>query len=417
MKKQKSDTKSVLTLHTLNTLQDDEKDTIPFRINFVKALLNDNKLEPLVDLDACDTEAFVKPENVNASDDSKNDTRFILNKKNLDFYKIINQIGGKLIYKKSGTTGHTFQGSIKIAENEEFNYAVKVVAYPKKEKYGYLTDIKRPENAELFMLKVLSYFIIKRQTPHIILPIGTFDTNIRPFVDLMEKNIVNKDNAKYKEFVQKYNNNEYFDKVSILICEWANRGDLLDFVRKNYKKFLLIHWKAIFFQLLSTLAVIQSKYPSFRHNDLKANNILVHKLKLTNTKFSYRVMNTNFVVPNIGYQIKLCDFDFACIPNLVDNSKVSAEWTSHINVNPEQNRYYDVHFFFNTLMRKGFFPEFLTDDVIPIEVKEFVDRIVPEKLRNSKYTHKRGRLLTKKEFITPYEIITTDIFFKEFLKK
>ena len=26
-----------------------------------------------------------------------------------------------------------------------------------------------------------------------------------------------------------------------------------------------------------------------------------------------------------------------------------------------QNRYYDIHYFFNTLIKKGFFPELLTD--------------------------------------------------------
>ena len=51
------------------------------------------------------------------------------------------------------------------------NYAVKVVAYP-KEKYGDLYNSKRPENAELMMIKLLSFFVINKQTPHIILPIA-----------------------------------------------------------------------------------------------------------------------------------------------------------------------------------------------------------------------------------------------------
>lgn len=410
-----SDNKSVLSLSTLNSI-DVEKDTIPFRINLIKALLDGNKLESLVNLDTCDTEAFINPSNMSSDDYDKDDTRYILNKQNLNFYQIINQIGGKLIYKKSGTTGHTFQGCIKLQDNEEFNYAVKVVAYPKKENYGCFTDIKRPENAELLMLRVLSYFVIKRHTPHIILPIGTFDTNITPFVNLIEQNILNKNNVKYKEFVDRYKKGEYYDKVSILLCEWANRGDLLEFIKKHYKKFQLLHWKVILFQIISTLAVIQSKYPDFRHNDLKANNILVHKLGIKNAKFSYKVMGVNFVVPNIGYQVKMCDFDFSCIPGIVENSKVSAEWTNNINVCAERNRYYDLHFFFNTLIRKGFFPEFLTESCIPNEVKEFVDRVLPPKFRSSKYTHKRGRLLAKIEYVTPFELLKSDDFFREYVK-
>ena len=80
-------------------------------------------------------------------------------------------------------------------ENNDVNtYAVKVVAYPKKEKYGDINDIRRPENAELLMIKVLSYFVVNKQTPHIILPIGTFNTSIKPFLSLIEDDVVDNDN-------------------------------------------------------------------------------------------------------------------------------------------------------------------------------------------------------------------------------
>ena len=122
------------------------------------------------------------------------------------------------------------------------------------------------------------------------------------------------------------------------MSEWANKGDLLDFIRRHYTKLTLIHWKVFLFQIISTLAVIQSKFPSFRHNDLKANNILVHKDKESkkNVVFRYTVNNRKYVIPNIGYQIKLWDFDFACIPGIVENKKVNAKWTNEINVIPKK---------------------------------------------------------------------------------
>ena len=83
----------------------------------------------------------------------------------------------------------------------------------------------------------------------------------------------------------------------------------------------------------------------------------------------------------IGFQIKLWDFDFACIPGLIDNSKVDAEWTSKINIDPVKNRYYDIHYFFNTLTKKGFFPQFWTEPEIPQRIKDFVRRVIPEKFR------------------------------------
>ena len=101
---------------------------------------------------------------------------------------------------------------------------------------------------------------------------------------------------------------------------------------------------------------------------------------------------------------------------LIDNSQynanVDAEWTTKINITSKQNRYYDVHYFFNTLYRKGFFPEFLTDDVIPTKVKEFVARVVPEKYRSSPLVSDRGRILVNEEYLIPDDILKNDIFFK-----
>jgi len=271
--------------------------------------------------------------------------------------------------------------------------------------------LSRPENAELMMLKVLSYFVVNRQTPHIVLPITTFNTSIKPFLNLSKKNIVN--NKKFDQFIKRHKKKEYYENVSVLISEWANSGDLLDYIRKNYKILKLKHWRSIFFQLLSVLAVIQNKYPGFRHNDLKANNLLVQTVPVNKKcyKFQYRINGQTYIVPNIGFQLKLWDFDFACIPGIIGNSKVNAKWTDKINIKPVKNRYYDVHYFFNTLTRKGFFNEFWTSDLVPKKIKEFVKRIVPDKYRLRNISE-RGRLLLDDEFITPDEILKTDKLFK-----
>ena len=245
---------------------------------------------------------------------------------------------------------------------------------------------------------------------HIILPISTFNTSIKPFLSLPKDNIVN--NKKFDQFVKKYKG-EYYENVSVLISEWANSGDLLDYIKNNYQTFKTKHWRSIFFQFLSVLAIIQNKYPGFRHNDLKANNLLVHKVPIstTNNKFKYKINGQIYIVPCIGFQIKLWDFDFACIPGLVDNSKVDAEWTNRINIKPEQNRYYDVHYFFNTLTKKGFFPEFWDEDKVPLKVREFVSRVIPEKYRQGKNVSERGRILVDDEFVTPDYILKNDPFF------
>jgi hypothetical protein len=458
-------------------------DTIHSRINFITNLLQGKSIEPIVDFYNTATENFVGKQEKDENDSGCSyDTRIVLQKKYHDFTKIIMQISNgeeeQLEYIKSGTSGHTFHGVSRIDANNIFEYGVKVVAYPKKEQYGDMYDVRRPENAELNMIKLLSYFVVRKQTPHIVLPMGTFDTNIETFtssnlIDVvceLDENGKRKPNEKYDEFIEKYKNGDYYDKVSVLISEWANRGDLLDFLRKYHASpnFTLGHWKSIFFQLLSVLAVIQSKYPSFRHNDLKANNLLVHKITKPDVYFKYQIAKKKYRVNNIGYQIKMWDFDFACIPGVVDNKKVELEWTRIINVTPEQNQYYDVHYFFNTLIKKGFVSGIMTNKNVPQEVRDFINRILPEKYRNnplmnelklfidknmpdkykdnqygSKYingypinpsikkyidnmipdkfkgmktgvVHEKGRLLVNDEYLTPLQILENDPFFAEY---
>lgn len=378
------------------------KDSILFRINFIKNLLKNKELSPLIDFDNIN--------NIKLQDNTNYDTRTLLNKKYYDFKHIINsQIGGKLSYIKSGTTGHTFYG----VSGTSFEYAVKVVAYPKKDKAS-IYDVRRPENAEIMILKILSFFIINKQTPHIVLPIASFYTDITNFINLIANNHVDKDNKKYNEFIERYNKGEYHNEVSILISEWANSGDLLDFIKNKSTLFDPIHWKVIFFQILSTLAIIQSKYPSFRHNDLKANNILVHKIDNNNIRHTYIVNQLVYKVPNIGYHMKIWDFDFASIQGIAENQKVNTKWTNTINITSKQNKYYDVHYFFNTLIRKGFFPDFMTSSYVPEDAKNFVNRILPPEYKQGKYVHERGRILINDEYTTPLKLLQEDEYFREF---
>jgi serine/threonine protein kinase len=281
--------------------------------------------------------------------------------------------------------------------------------------YGDMYNSNRPENVEILMIKLLSEFVIKKQTPHIILPITTFNTSIKPFLDLdIIKNRNEKNDKNYIKFLQRYKKGDYYNNVSVLVSEWANNGDLLDYMRNNYKKIKLNEWKIIFFQLLSVLAVIQNKYPSFRHNDLKANNILVTETNPRN--YIYGINKQTYILLNTNITLLLWDFDFSCIKGLIENSKVNIKWANDLNINSTQNKYYDIHYFFNTLTKKGFFPEIMTKDIIPIEVKEFINRVVPYQYRTGENVSDRGRLMSNDEYTTPDKILRNDVFFENFRK-
>lgn len=386
-----------------------------YDISIIKEILKREDMQMLVDSEDINTENYFKPivlDTDNKSYDS-NDTRYMLNKRKIDLMRFLLEIGAKLDYVSSGATGHTFRGDVIKDTDVIYQFAMKVAAYPKRKNYGNITNLSRPENAEIMMLRTLSYFVVNKQTPHLILPIVTFYTDIKFFLLLSKFGYIKRNLQKYDDFIKKYKEGKYENTVSILLSEWANKGDFLNYAKKNYKNFKLIHWKVFFFQILSVVAIIQSKYPSFRHNDMKANNILVHKLKKQYIPWLYRVCNKSYIVPNIGYQLKLWDFDFACIKGVVENVKVNEEWTNEINITPEKNRYYDIHYFFNTLIK--FIPEIFDDRKhVHQDVQSFIKRVVPEIYRDGDKVNKKGRILVNDEYTTPQILLETDDFFTEF---
>jgi len=402
------------------------------RIEFIKLLLEGTDLEPMISFDKNISTKEGFEELISSQNKSKesNDIREVFHKKLRGFKDIIQKIGGKLLYIKSGTTGHTFKGISAPDPNLPemvINYAVKIVAYPKKENYGSINDVTRPENAELMMLKILSFFVMNNQTPHIVLPIATFNSKIHPFISLTKNNIVS--SKKYDQFIKRYEEGDFHDDVSILISEWADGGDLLEYLREKFTKLTIKEWRVIFFQILSVLAVIHEKYPTFRHNDLKANNILIQKISQRSNfnTYKYTINSNEYFVPNTGIRCKLWDFDFACISGLVENAKVDADWTNKINVKSCSHQYYDIHYFFNTLTSKGFITDFFNlkennEPYVPNEVTDFVKRIIPEGVRKGKYVSERGRLLLDfdklhkikdLEYKTANDIIKHDPFFKK----
>ena len=96
---------------------------------------------------------------------------------------------------------------------------------------------------------------------------------------------------------------------------------LADYLKKN--KLTLLQWKVLFFRLLHVLSVIQEKYPTFRHNELRPELIYVYKKKIsTLKKKTYTFKNKTFHVPNVGIDIKLANFDKTYIEKFVDNLSI-----------------------------------------------------------------------------------------------
>jgi hypothetical protein len=316
----------------------------------------------------------------------------------------------KLEYLCSGISNHMF----KLEHDKKSGYAIKVRTFPKDD-YGEINDQGRPENVEFKILKLLSKM---NEIPHFISPNYLFNTNIKNFINIAN-GIIDINDGKNEIYRNFLNNQNHYDKnVSILICQWCNGGNLLDYIRKKYKEMTLEDWTVIIFQVLFTLAFIHQKYPSFRHNDFKANNILINvtdvKEDKSHQEYIYNMDNVKFTIPNINLGIKIWDFDFTSIDGIIENNKVNSKWTEAIGITKKQNRYYDMHYFFNTLTSKRFFPQFYENGA-PKEIIDFVHRIIPEEYRHqSSNISTKGRILVDTEYTTPYKVIIEDPLFKKY---
>lgn len=145
-------------------------------------------------------------------------------------------------------------------------------------------------------------------------------------------------------------------QASVLVYEWYNGGNLSEYIRNNYQTMTVETWTIIFFQVLFALAKIQEFYPTFRHNNLRATNIQINLAEPMDKSTRYYLGNKEFWVPNIYIQTKLWNFDFACIDGLVEN-KVNSNSTKKNNITKKENKYYDMNYFFNTLIK--FSPSFV----------------------------------------------------------
>lgn len=403
---------------------------IHMNYNIMKQIFDKNNICMMLDKIISPSDYVQKV--INTMSNNKNsdlNIRSVIDKKDINIIDFLIKIGAKIKYISSGTTGHFFQGSIYDKPNDPkrkkiCSFALKVSGYSKNSNYKSIYELTRPENAEINMLNILSEFVIENKTSHLILPIQTFYSDITPFIKMYKENFIKKEsdkNGRYGEFVNRYEKGLIENKVSILICELANGGDFLKFVKNNKDKLSALHWNVLLFQVLSVLCVIQNKYPAFRHNDLKANNLLVeitdpdYENIKPNKYVNYRIYNKCYRVPDIGIIIKLWDFDFACIPKVCENIKVHESWTRRINITTAKNQYYDVHYFFRTLISNSFFPDIITSKNKKYEdIVKFIYSIMPKDFFKGDKVSRNGRILVNDEYTTPKIIIETSDYFKKF---
>ena len=261
--------------------------------------------------------------------------------------------------------------------------------------YG-INENELPQNSEIKMIFLLKDLVFSKQTPHINLPIIAYNCNL--------KDLLSEPTKTEKKILTARRHRQNTNLVNVLISEWCTGGSLEDYLEKNIHVFKRNHlyFDVLFFQLLSLLTTIQRTYPSFRHNDLHLGNLLVEKTPLIYKKefYLYKIKNitcpnkyTNYVIPNLEYQIRLWDYDLSCIDKIVNNKAVQqAEYEECDILSQKKNQYFDlVKFFF--MFDRDIVEEF------SLKMKRYHELIYVDILGGLKYNlfDKRGKYLLEND--------------------
>jgi len=137
----------------------------------------------------------------------------------------------------------------------------------------------------------------------------------------------------------KYNNICFMEQFSSDMTKWI-RGRSTTLTDSNMRQAI--------FGVVYTLALLQKKYPGFRHNDLSTNNVLVKRTS-TPQSIGYAIDGMKFMVTT-PVLVALSDYDFTHVPyhrNLSNERVVSGKY----KVTQRPNPTYDTHFFLKTVLK------------------------------------------------------------------
>jgi hypothetical protein len=318
-----------------------------------------------------------------------------------------------LSYITSTPFKHFFEGSITGKNDKEVKYIFKVIPYSKySSPPNDLFSPSRPENSEVIIHNLIFDLLKSKSLLNIMIPYISFITNIEPFIDPNIKDVVGEDGEKYMIFVNKYFENKFHDRAKILITEHGYNFKL--FLLKNKDLFTLTHWKTFIFQIILTLAVIQERFPSFKHNSLGFNNIYITKnndINNTNELNYFEFENQEFILMKNEYNFMINNFSLSTIDNFIVNTRTENVFIKEMGISHEQNRYYDLHFFLSNML----YSCSQNSIDLPYEITEFIHRIIPHKYRPN--IKKYNRMIIEEEIITPKEIIKNDPLFFNFRKE
>ena len=193
-------------------------------------------------------------------------------------------------------------------------------------------NLSSSQNISKVFLKLFSDFVTYKQSRHILIQILNVDVEYMYLDDFFAtvpelQPMLNIDNIGNK--VVSISITEHFFKMLSLV-------DCLDKYTDN-------EYAALIFQVLHTLAIIQHKYPSFRHNNLNVKYMDGYIFSDTSTNpIKYVYGSKHYNVTNIGFSYKMSNFESATIVDVLPNENIDDKLRTH-------NKLYDIQTFLASL--------------------------------------------------------------------
>jgi serine/threonine protein kinase len=324
----------------------------------------------------------------------------------------------KMIVYNLDTDNEDICRQVPIEEYDDLTSAERRVFHDKLQRLP-----NHSANTEDYIQAQLTHLVLQHITPHVCMLYGTTVLGEPKHKDMIQK-YIDKYKRKYKD--------EYVDMAKVIMTEWADEGDLDEYIRNHKESWSIDTWRALLFQMCAMLALIQEKIPSFRHNDLSLANILVQKTEggdggdgAAAGHYKYVIGGKEYFVPDIGFRVLMADFDYASIEAMgVTNEKLDTKTTRKFGTVPHKNASFDCHMMLNWLnlwtlkLNKRRTYEGPDGETL-FYVKEFIDSALDQK----KYQADNNRWLrysrlrfgkTEIPELVPRYILESNVFFDPF---
>ena len=265
--------------------------------------------------------------------------------------------------------------------NTEINGKQLVIAFGVyKSDNVNLDQPKRKEIVDMIVTHLLSVTI------SVPMPIINFD------ISLSQLNEINKVPSKFLTRI--YSGLVETDSLYVNVYERFNEFDTLKKLITN-KELDEIQLKTICVLVLIWLCNVQSRFPTFRHNSLSVENVLVYRSK--EKKSVYRVIDKSVsLVTTVSVRVK--DFFNATISGVIETQS-----------SPRENPYYDVFYFFQSLRNIS------SRVTMPESVMDLINKVVPEIHGSQRRFDEAIFQLETVGITTPYDVLIRNNFFSSSL--